>query len=60
MSGRLSGTHMTAIGIGATESSCQDRNTIAKQRGERGNPVAFLWLLYADDCGAARGEGHKE
>lgn len=50
---------MTASGIGATESSCQDRNTVAKQWGERGNPTAFLWLLYAAHCAAERGNAGK-
>lgn len=59
VSGGLSGPQMTATGIGATESSCQDRNTVAKQWGERGNPVAFLRLLYAARCAAEDGNEGK-
>lgn len=60
MEGGLSGPQMTATGVGSTESSCQGRDTVAKQRGERRNPVAFLWLLYAAHCAAERGNEGKE
>lgn len=57
--GGLSSPQMTATGIGTTESSCQDRNTVAKQRGEKGDSSGFCIQLTAPQREGTR-EGGRE